>query len=362
MTPLDQAFPGFVKACADIYASLLPWAMALLVIAFATEFWHGPLAAGDLVKFLVKLFLVVLLLAKSQDLVNDGQALVKQWVERNIPARPENVAARYQDKLAQAQNSPSLKDQSFLSTLFSSNWFEAIIFAVLTLISWLAMAVLFLVYCVQRVALLLCWALSPLLFPLLAIRPVSRLGLQHLLRMLGIILWPLGLALAATFTDGLLDAATDPTFLGPSVAGSLGRGLLTLLAVTVVAVWIIFSTVLAPAYIQRLFAGSAGVANVVSQAAGLMSNTGLPALAGAPAAARGAFRGTRAAWGSAARFFSRVSSPIDEVKAGEIASVPISLPITPAAGAKAYDAWRPSPADPTGDVQARTIVERTKKP
>ena len=362
MTPLDQALPGFVKACADVYALLLPWGMALLVIAFATEFWHGPPAAGDLVKFLVKLFLVVLLLTSTHDLINDGQTLVKNWVSQNIPARPENVAARYQQKLAEAQNEPPLQDQSFLGTLFSSHWFEAIIFAVLTLISWLAMAVMFLVYCVQRAAPLLCWALSPLLFPLLAIRPLSRLGLQHLMRVVGIILWPLGFALAATFTDGLLDVAADPTFLGPSIAGSLGRGLLTLLSVAVIAVWIIFSTVLAPDYIQRLFAGSAGAANVVTQAAGLLANTALPALAGTPSSAHRAFRGTRAALGRAARFMQRASAPSDEAHATEFDPMPLSPPLSPDATAEADAAWRANPADPTGDAQARTIVERIKKP
>lgn len=176
MTSLDPILPGFIKACAQLYAALLPWGMALLVTAFAVEFWHGAPTAADLIKLLVKVFLVVLLVAKSQDLINDGQKIVQQWVEHYVPALPENVAARYKEKLAEAQNDPSLGDRSFLGTLFSSDWFEAIIFAVLTLVSWLAMAVLFFVYCVQRAALLLCWVLSPLLFPLMAIRPLSGMG------------------------------------------------------------------------------------------------------------------------------------------------------------------------------------------
>ena len=358
MTPLDQAFPGFVKACADLYAALVPWGMALLVIAFATEFWHAQFSPADLVKFLVKLFLVVLLIAKSQDLINNGQTLVKQWIDQNVPARPDNVAARFQDKLAEAQNEPSLKGRSFLRTLFSRNWFEAIIFAVLTLISWLAMAVLYLVYCVQRVALLLCWALSPILFALLAIRPVSQLGLRHLLRIVGILMWPLGIALAATVTDGLLDVATDQTFLGPSAAGSLGRGLIMLLATTVVAVWIIFSTLLAPAYIQRLFAGSAGAATVVSQAAGLLASTGVSALIDAPFAARGTSRGTRAATGNGQGSARSLTTPIDETTVSETPNMPTTSPT----GAQVRGAWQPGPGDPTGELEAQTIVDKTKKP
>lgn len=361
MIPLDQAFPGFVKACADLHAALLPWGMVLLVIAIPVELWHGVPDAGTLVKLLVKLFLVLLLVTKSNDLINDGQTLVHQWTERYVPARPENVAARYWDKLVEAQNEPGLKDKSFLRTLFSSHWFESTIFAVLTLVSWAAMGILFLVYCVQRMALLLCWCLVPLLFPLMAIRPVSWLGLQHLLRIIGIMLWPLGLALAATFTDGLLDVATDPNFLGPSVAGSLGRGMLTLLAVTVVAVWVIFSTVLAPAYIQRLFAGSAGAANVVTQAAWLVAGAAESAFGTAPSGMRRVFQHGREAWGGASRSFRRFTHPLEDPEVAESGRVPLSLPLSPEAAAQSRTAWRPHPGDPTGDLAARDIVERTRK-
>lgn len=211
--------------------------------------------------------------------------------------------------MSEAQNEPVLADQSFLGTLFSSNWFEAIIFACLTLVSWLAIAVLFFVYCVQRAALLLCWALSPLLFPLMAIRPLASLGLGHLMRIIGILLWPLGLALAATFTDGLLDLTTNAEFLGPSIAGSIGRGLTSLLAVAVVALWILFSTVLAPGYIQRLFAGATGPAGLVTQAGGLVANTGLPSLMRTPAVGQRAYQRAQAAFEAVSSLWQRVLPP-----------------------------------------------------
>ena len=150
MSPFEQAFPGFVRACADLYALLLPWAMVLLVIAIIVEFWHGPPPAGDLLKLFVKLFIVILLVTNSHVLINDGQVMVQRWVEQKIPARPDNVAQRYKEKLDEAQNAPAREDRSFWDTLFSSNWFEAIIFAVLTLISWLAMAILFFIYTPRR--------------------------------------------------------------------------------------------------------------------------------------------------------------------------------------------------------------------
>ncbi len=362
MTPFEQAFPGFVKSCTDLNAALLPWAMVLLIIAFAVEFWHGPPSPVRLIQFIVLVFFVILLLAKSHKLVTDGQVFVQQWVEQNIPARPENVAARYKELLASAQNAPSGQDVSFWDTLFSANWFEAIMYAVLTLISWLAMAVLFFVYSVQRAVLLLCWAISPLLFPCLAIRPVSSLGLRHALRILSIELWPIGLALAATFTDGLLDAAAAQDFVGGgSVVGSLGYGLKTLLAVGVVALWIMFSSVLAPVYIQKLIVGSSGPAAVLTQAAHLMTTIALPSYFGLPAAASSVRHAASSVMEGAERLWQRARGANTASAGGAgademLAALPTTF--TPPPSSKP---WQPGPEDLTGDRFAQHIADEARK-
>lgn len=364
MTPFEQTFPRFVQSCADLNAALLPWAMILLVIAFAVEFWHGPPSPIRLIQFLVLLFLVVLLLAQSHALVTDGQMFVQQWIEQCIPARPENVAARYKELLASAQNAPAGQDQSsFWDTLFSANWFEAIMYAVLTLISWLAMAVLFLVYNLQRAILLLCWAISPLLFPCLAIRPVSSLGLRHLLRIIGIILWPIGLALAATFTDGLLDAAAAQDFIGGgSVLGSLGYGLKTLLAVGVVAIWILVSSALAPLYIQKLIVGSAGPAQVLTHAAQLVSNTGLPSYFGLPVAAHSARQAVSATLHGAGQVWQRMhTSTTPAPNTHSVIGEQNLAAFRSATAGPSSAPWRPNPGDPSGDQQAREIAEAARK-
>lgn len=359
MNPVDQALPGFAQSCVVLYVLLLPWGLALLVMAFAFEFWHGPLHPVELLKCIVKLFLIVLLMAKSHDLINGGQDLVQAFVKNNIPASPEKVAERYKQKLAEAQNAPELKDQSFLSQLFSSDWFEAIIFAFLTLLSWLAMALVFFVYCVQRAALLLCWAMSPLLFPLLAIRPLSNVGMRHLLRMIAIMLWPIGIALAATITSGLIDVAADKDFLsGYSAAGALGRGLISMLAVSVITIWIIFSTIAAPVFIQRLIAGGDGPTTALTKSADLMASIAVPSYFGVPNATRGA----RYAGGAIMRAAENLWRWAGSSKTGgteTAATVLNPLPI-PHAPQPPPSTWTPTPDDPTGDRFARNIVKQAK--
>ena len=360
---LDSALPGFVRSCTELHQLLLPAGLALLVLAFAVEFWHGPPHPVELLKFLVKVFLIVLLMARSFDWINQGQTLVQNLIEQHVPANPEKVADRFKAKLAAAQNTPEQEDKSFLDSLFSTNWFEAIIFAILTLVSWLAMAVLFFIYTVQRACLLLCWCLGVLLYPTLAIRPLSHLGMKHLLRTIAILMWPLALALASTLTDGLLDVATDKSFLGDSGAvGALGRGVISLLCVLVIAVWIAFSTVAGPFFLQRLIAGSTGPAVALSKSADLITNVALPSAFGLPAVARRAGQAgrvilehARQAWGQ---------KPVDRFPGGagesrSTAQVQAALP--PATPANPAPEWRPGPDDPTGDKQARAFAKRTQR-
>jgi hypothetical protein len=344
MATFDQTFPGFITACSSLYSQLLPWAGALLLIAFIFEFLGGPPSAFGMFKFILKLFLVVMVLANSNSFITSGQSFVQQWVQQNIPARPENVAARYSQQLAQAQDAPE-SNTSFWSTLFSSNWFEAIIYAVLTLLSWVAMAIMYFVYAVQHAVLLTCWAMSPLLFPLLAIRPLSHLGLRHVLRILAIMLWPLGNALAATVTDGLISAAVNQSFLAShSVAGSLGYGLQNLLAIMVITIWIIFSTILAPAFIQKMVVGSPGSAAAISQTVASLFSIGAPAVGGA------------LAWGmQTAREYS---APAAAASAGQDDfSSSFSIEGEPNNSAD----WQPTTEDPTGDDKVRGIVAKLKK-
>ena len=357
-TPFEQAFPGFVLSCGDVFSLLLPWAMCLLVLAFPFQFWE-PISPVNIIMFIVKLFLVIMLLAKSHDLINNGQALVQQLVEQKIPARPDRVATRYKEKLAQAQNAPAEQDQSFWDKLFSANWFESIIYAILTMISWLAMAVLFYIYSVQRAVLLLCWAISPLLIPLLAIPPLSSLGLRHLLRTIGVILWPLGLALAATFTDGLIDVATSQDLLAShSVVGSLGYGLQNLLAITVVAIWIVISSVMAPVFIQRLIVGSTGPATFITKGASLMTNIALPSYFGLPAAGRYVYRTGQVVVEAVSNLRQRLGLTSGTQKPTEdyfVASQKVKKKLCP------DGKWQPGPDDPTGDKRARSIAEEAKR-
>lgn len=287
MRPFEEAFPGFISSCTKLHDQFVPVAMAILILSFAFHFWANESDPLSIVRFLGKLFLIALLISNTDTLLRQGQVIVQEFVVRNVDAHPEKVAERYKQQLASVENDASVNGQSWWDMLFSARFFEALIYAALLLVSWLAMALLFYIYLLQKVLLMLCWVMSPVLFAFFAIPLVSGLALRHALRIIGILLWPIGLALAATITDGLLSAQVDQSFFGAdTVGGKFQYIVVNLLGVALIALWILFSTILAPAMMSRLVAGTGGSAHTIARAANLLTTVGLPLLTGLLSAQR----------------------------------------------------------------------------
>ena len=93
------------------------------------------------------------------------------------------------------------------------------------------------------------------------------------------------------------------------------------------------------------------------QGAELLANIALPALARASAAGCRRYQAGRTGAGSAAPSGHPASAPNNEAMAADLARQPLAR----AAAESASAPWQPIAGDPTGDIQARAIVEATKK-
>lgn len=281
MENFTALFPGFVSSCTTLHDALVPFALAVLVLSFGFFFWHTQHHPMEIFRFVIFLFLICLLITHTDTLINQAQSIIQNFVDTHIPARPDNIAERYKTMLSQILNTPDLQKKSFVKMLFSANFFEAIVMAVMTLISWLAMVELFFIFIIQKVALFICYALSAPLFALFTIRPLSGIALRHVLRITGLLMWNIGIATASCVTEGLIDLQIrNSQFLGSTlpvtgVAGATGWGVMQLLSLAVIAVWIIVSSIVAPLYIQRMITSSAGPAGFLPRAADLFVNLGI---------------------------------------------------------------------------------------
>ncbi|MBK8002322.1 MAG: hypothetical protein IPK15_27440 [Verrucomicrobia bacterium] len=164
------------------------------------------------------------------------------------------------------------------------------------------------------------------------------IGNRYLTHLVGVLLWPLGWAVAALITQGFWISWTDPSlkFIDPTATF---YQLQSSLGVAVLAFWIVFSTVAAPLVIQKVFTygalaggeligGAVGsfvqTADTTARAAAQMAPSGLPlATAGAAGSGRPADPlSTAAGQGNAGAILTAGSGlPLRRSRGGELNDV-----------------------------------------
>jgi hypothetical protein len=207
-------------------------------------------------------------------------------------------------------------------------------------------------YIFQAVILNLGYALSPLLIGFMAIPALKPTGNRYLMSLVGVLLWPLGWAVAALVTQGILDFMSDPSFqfIDPT---STATNLQRTIGVAAVGLWIVFSTVASPVIIQNVIAhgvqaGSqllhGGIGSVLQTAATTAGAAATVSTAGLPLVTAGA--------AGMAALMSGLSTAANMGSAGAIIIAGSGLPPRSARG-------RPGD-DITGDRAVRDLIAKSK--
>jgi len=186
----------------------------------------------------------------------------------------------------------------------------------------------------------------------MAIHPLRSVGSRYLMNIVGVLLWPLGWAVAALITQGILDFMTDPTlkYLDPTATF---YSLQATVGVVVVAFWIVFSTIAAPMVIQKVLAAGelAGGQLLGGAVSSFFQTAATTAGAAAVAAPIGIPAVTAGAAGMAA-LLSTMSSAANMGSAGAIIIAGSGLPPRAARG-------RPGD-DITGDKSVRDLIAKSR--
>ena len=183
-----------------------------------------------------------------------AQTLLQNSILSGLGVDPTQVQSQY-NQLLVVKRDTGTTQSSWWDILGNVRGFtvEVLISGVLWLVGQFASLLLFWAYVIQKFILFSGYALSPLLIGFMAIRPLRHIGSRYLLHMAGVLLWPLGWAVAALITQGILDFMTDPSFKYVDPTATLYT-LQASVGVAAVAFWIIFSTVAAPLVIQKVIA------------------------------------------------------------------------------------------------------------
>ena len=353
MATFDSIFPTFLAKCADLHTLLLSVAFALFVTGIIVTVYHRFTHRVAL-NLTVQLLLLTSLLVFLPAWGNQLQSLLQNSILSGMGVDPTLVYQQYNQLLVTKLNDSSSTTSSWWDIMgkLTSITVNLIVTAVLWLVGQFASLMLFWAYVFQKIILNLGYALSPLLIGFMAIPALKHIGSRYLLNLVGVILWPLGWAVAALVTQGILDFMTDQSFLTIDPTSTLYT-LQNLIGLVVAAFWIIFSTVAAPVIIQSVITSGtqAGGALLAGGVSSFLQTAATTAGAAATAATTGLPKVTAAAAGMAG-LMSTMSSAANMGSAGAIIIAGSGLPPRSARG-------RPGD-DITGDKAVRELIAKSK--
>jgi hypothetical protein len=353
MATFDSIFPTFLAKCADLHTLLLSVAFALFVTGIIVTVYHRFTHRVAL-NLTVRLLLLTSLLVFLPAWGNQLQSLLQNSILSGMGVDPTLVYQQYNQLLVTKLNDSSSTTSSWwdIMSKLTSITVNLIVTAVLWLVGQFASLMLFWAYVFQKIILNLGYALSPLLIGFMAIPALKHIGSRYLLNLVGVILWPLGWAVAALVTQGILDFMTDQSFLTIDPTSTLYT-LQNLIGLAVAAFWIIFSTVAAPVIIQSVITSGtqAGGALLAGGVSSFLQTAATTAGAAATAASAGLPKVTAAAAGMAG-LMSTMSSAANMGSAGAIIIAGSGLPPRSARG-------RPGD-DITGDKAVRELIAKSK--
>jgi hypothetical protein len=351
MASFESIFPTFLQKCADLHSLLCLVTFMLFIVGTILFVLHG-FTGKTLMLHLVRLLVLTALLVMLPQWGNDVQTLLQNSILSGLGVDPAQVQTQYNQLLVVKRDTTT--GQSWWDILGNVRQFtvEVLISGVLWLVGQFASLLLFWAYVIQKFILFSGYALSPLLIGFMAIRPLRHIGARYLLHMAGVLLWPLGWAVAALITQGILDFMTDPSFQYIDPTATL-YSLQATVGVAVLAFWIVFSTVAAPLVIQKVIAhGELAGGQLISGAFSSFFQTAATTAGAAAVASTAGIPLVTAGAGGMAAVLSTLSTAAGQGSAGAIIIAGSGLPPRSARG-------RPGD-DITGDRSVRELIAKTK--
>ncbi len=351
MATFNSLFPTFLTKCADLHTLLLSVAFAFFITGIIITAFHKP-THRTLLHLLLRLLLLTTLLVMLPSWGNQIQTLLHDDILSGLGVDPALVYQQYNNLLVTKTNTTATASWWDIVGQIQSATTNLIVSGILWLIGQFASLLIFWAYIFQKFILNLGYALSPLLIGFMAIPALKHIGTRYLLNLVGVLMWPLGWAVAALITQGILDFMTDRSFLTIDPSGSLYT-LQNLIGLVIAAFWIIFSTVAAPVVIQHVVTSGAqaGGALLAGGFSSFLQTAATTAGAAATASSAKMPLVTAGAAGMAA-VLSAASSAANMGSAGAIIIAGSGLPPRSARG-------RPGD-DITGDKAVRELIAKSK--
>ncbi len=284
MATFDSIFPTFLAKCGELHTLLLSVAYALFVTGIIVTV-HHRFSHKIMLHLLVRIMVLTSLLVFLPVWGNQIQQLLQDSILSGLGVDPRQVYEQFVQLLVIKRDATTQTSWWNVMSLLHNLTTDLIITGVLFLVGLLASFLLFWAYIIQSIILNMGYALSPLLIGFMAIPALKHTGTRYLTNLAGVLLWPLGWAVAALVTQGMLDFMSDPSWNTLTRLRTL-PDLQKTFGAAAIGFWIIFSTIAAPVIIQKtITSGALAASELFSHGAQAAVQTATSAVSGAVAAA-----------------------------------------------------------------------------
>ncbi len=305
MNDFNSIFPNFVNQAVQLKQILMPVAFVMITGGMISSIITGDKSGNAYTRIIARTLVLIMVLTFLVTWGNTLTTIVDSTVKNVLHVDPTQIFNQYRAALDMQKSSDTTT--SWWEKVFSirATIFESLISAFLWCLSWVASAIVFFAYIVQKIILYMGYALAPIFIGFFAFRSLYDTARRYFLNLVGVMLWPLGWGIAGLVTQGLIDFMTDRSFLHTSVVmvgyvpvtGSDAYNFQNFIGAALLGIWLIFSTIAAPVIIAKSIAygslagsqlisgatnaGRAGVTSAATTAAGMASSGGWAAAAGA---------------------------------------------------------------------------------
>lgn len=268
MSDFNSMFPQFLQQCLQLKSLLTPVAYLLITggLIAATITTHQSAAAN--LRVFGRIIVLVAILVFLPTWGNQIVTTVNDTVTNTLNVNPAQIQDQYKAALEMKKSTDST-NQSWWDKVveWRASMVEALMTVAFAFLGWIASAIVWWAYILQNAILFIGYALSPIFIGMLAFPSLQEVGRRYLLNLLGVMIWPLGWGVAALVTQGMLTFMTDRSFLTTSAVGNDMYSLQNLMGLAFLGIWLIFSTIAAPVFIQKLIiTGSSAGADLLSGA------------------------------------------------------------------------------------------------
>lgn len=263
---IGDFFPELLEQALSFSAVMTPIAFLLVVVGIIASGVRG--LGGDISGMwsgITRALVICILIAILPEIVN-GMQLAAYALVQETGADPSESSEKFANLIVGQSESES-GETGFMDILFHDRGGlgKAILYAVLMLVSFIALVIQYIFFVIQQVLVIYGIALGGIFLAMFMVDSLKGIAVKYFLGLVAILTYPLGWGLGDIVTTALLRRAADAGIYEEGVTGFISTSSQSFFFAVVVSVWLLISTIGFPLLINTIVTSGANAGSLILQ-------------------------------------------------------------------------------------------------